>query len=674
MESSQFDTQWDWNEENAEDELELPTLPPPSAQKTTDKINVEKEKISDDNDDDQWEYATSEIASIGTEELHETRPNRFRGKPPTWRRWTKADRDAWASIEGVRMSDLGVHLYNAFALRRDARAEARAKRKDKGKGKANLTEGEESVAPRSGQKELVDDEDAEDPDMDSAGSGSEVEKPWEPPKEWTAWPNYERGYERRRNGNLMAGIGERFPGETIKRGKDPGVDIITRNLEEEISAGILRAAKEKFYERLALRKKHEEEGETVEDGDEEEQEEIIESVEAEAPGKRPASRARSRSLSTRRALSEVSDMGYTSGEESRAPSGKRKRSPSYEPILMADDDLAYEMVRPATLQIMEKLDATLMMLHHYRAENSGVTLPGDIATDTEGPGTNRESTAEQSPPQTPRKMGRPRKDTSAVYEKPRSTSRGRPRKIHTPLEGETEEEMHIRIARQQKRRMPDSYFDSSDRATSRSKSRGRSTGRKGTERPERSESQSSRATSVDSTGSTLSIHQRKRLMKKPLRNWRDIIAAAALAGFEPEVIERAKERCAALFGQDMTTDTVYDAPATDTPEDDLQDRGTRQSSSISFKTEEARASSTAPNTAQSTPAKRPKVVGGPHKCPQADCPMALKGFGRYWNLKRHVENQHPGVPVPGNVSRASSVVSMKSETSAVSSAPLDDSD
>ena len=71
--------------------------------------------------DEEWDKNTDEIRSIDSEELHETRPNRWTGPGSTWRKLTAEDRAVHAALEGLRNRDLGVHLYNAFALKQKGR-------------------------------------------------------------------------------------------------------------------------------------------------------------------------------------------------------------------------------------------------------------------------------------------------------------------------------------------------------------------------------------------------------------------------------------------------------------------------------------------------------------------------------------------------------------------------
>lgn len=68
-------------------------------------------------DDEEWDKSTSEIQSEDSDELFNTRPNRWRGPPQSWRTLTEEDRLTYNAVERLRNQDLSIHLYNAFALR-----------------------------------------------------------------------------------------------------------------------------------------------------------------------------------------------------------------------------------------------------------------------------------------------------------------------------------------------------------------------------------------------------------------------------------------------------------------------------------------------------------------------------------------------------------------------------
>lgn len=73
--------------------------------------------MSSPQDDEEWDKSTSEIQSEDSDELFDTRPNRWRGLPQSWRSLTDEDRLTYNAFEKLRNQDLSVHLYNAFALR-----------------------------------------------------------------------------------------------------------------------------------------------------------------------------------------------------------------------------------------------------------------------------------------------------------------------------------------------------------------------------------------------------------------------------------------------------------------------------------------------------------------------------------------------------------------------------
>jgi hypothetical protein len=75
----------------------------------------------DINMDMDMDMDTDEIHSADSDELHERRPNRWRGHPSTWRTWTERDRRTWYALESARKADLAVHLFNAFGLKKGLR-------------------------------------------------------------------------------------------------------------------------------------------------------------------------------------------------------------------------------------------------------------------------------------------------------------------------------------------------------------------------------------------------------------------------------------------------------------------------------------------------------------------------------------------------------------------------
>jgi hypothetical protein len=66
---------------------------------------------------EEWDYDTDEIKSIDSEDLYESRPNRWRGQRDTWLLYTKEDRGDSSALEQINDRNLSIHLYNVFALK-----------------------------------------------------------------------------------------------------------------------------------------------------------------------------------------------------------------------------------------------------------------------------------------------------------------------------------------------------------------------------------------------------------------------------------------------------------------------------------------------------------------------------------------------------------------------------
>lgn len=72
------------------------------------------------NEDEEWDKDTDEVNSIDSDELYETRPNRWKGQASSWATITEQDRLTYSAFEELRNQDLAIHLYNASALKRAA--------------------------------------------------------------------------------------------------------------------------------------------------------------------------------------------------------------------------------------------------------------------------------------------------------------------------------------------------------------------------------------------------------------------------------------------------------------------------------------------------------------------------------------------------------------------------
>ncbi|KAK3393837.1 hypothetical protein B0H63DRAFT_29732 [Podospora didyma] len=640
-------------------------------------------KTGDDDDDDsdyEWDKDSDDINSLDSEELHETRPNRWTGVPSTWRTYTKRDRNTYHALEGVRRQDLAVHLYNAFALKR-------------------------KFPGGVGGDELPDEGDEDEDELDE--NGDPLTTKWTPGGLWTAWPM--RADEVPDDEFLAHTLDE----DELLTARRPVVDFPSRNLEEELSATMLRYAKEKFRRRNfafaeSVEAVADEEiaASDEEDDDEEQEEEDQEGQEEEGQGEGEEEDQEEGEVEEGREAENNGDNDPNNNdnddddeERGRRPNKKAKLqddipgeprapSPTYAPVLLADDELSYELLRPATRRIISKLDDTLTILHNSRMAGL-ITLSRSVAGSVAGSEAGDGLENERVEP--PKPFGRPRVQEPRNRPSAKPQNRGRPRKIHVPREGETEKEMLIRVAREQKTRMPDFYFEegldhvsrrmrsrsasrSASRSVSRSESRGSpgSFGRSSSIMSRHSESRSrskSRLGSVSSSSSS-QMSSAVRLARWGLRDWRDVMSAAAMAGFSPTVIARATQRCSTLFGQEMTMHTLLEKPANAAmdaatlttkynpgsplpPSSSDEDDG-----DIEEDLEKRRIVSRQPSIRQPSPGDIGKHS---FECPFPGCPRATDRFTRKQNLERHIKLCHASPENAGG--RAGSTPSIRRRSS-----------
>ncbi|GJC84932.1 hypothetical protein ColLi_07770 [Colletotrichum liriopes] len=576
-------------------------------------------------DEESWDLDTDEIRSVDSDELYETRPNRWRGKRSTWYNYTQEERLLYRSMEQQQNRDLSVHLYNAFALKH------------------------RPVRP-SGAAE-PDAEDANKPLEEIVDSGE-----WRPPNLWTAWPMNSRT----------------VPGDDfLKETHDEDDDLTIRSkkeqlpstvLEEELTATILRQAKERFQRRQCK---------------------IQEKKAARARDESAYETTGASSLSAHSAISsddeEVpSEEGDTKAEAAKDDE-KLKRTETYEPVVSANDDLSAKLLRPSVRHILSTLDNTLTALHNsrlaglsYMTDSSASATDGD-ASDTSDRVSVSSAVSRASSATRRKKKGAPRSKAPRTPEPERHSTerRGRPRKALLPLPGETEKEMKIRVAREQKKRIPfssDEEDNDSEEGEKGKKETDAETSRSRSPRKKRDLPPEARAEAKIKARETM-------LGNWGLRDWSDVIGAAALAGFKPEVVARAAQRCADLFGQGMEMQTILEGPASKGPKpqrtrylpgnrsqapsisssDSEVERPAMRRRVMSRQSSLARDSippsdsdaargrgSRAPSRGRST--SRTSSVGL-FFCPVAGCERAREGFGRRANLQRHVARVHPGQAV-----------------------------
>ena len=325
---------------------------------------------------------------------------------------------------------------------------------------------------------------------------------WAPPKRWSAWPLAPEDVPREEEI-----VGE-VNSDDLYTLRMMGEDEPSQELEELLVAITVREAKKRFEGR-------EEESEDGNEGDVPEQ-----------------------------------ATGYNEdGGHGPVPEGHSEILESEKwlrPIVSADDERSADLLRPSIRHTLSKLDELLMALHHAREACHRITSRSTTKIDNE--------TVQEEGSPTERLTGRPRKFANlALLQKEeeaaaasdatepfrvKKTHIGRPQKVYPRIEGESQQDYLIRIARIQKKALP-SFAAPRPILPPRSPSAASSRARKSPIRRSSSEE--------------LKVSRQKRLA---LRDWSEVLGSAALIGFPQNVITRATQRCADLFGEGMTMLTM----------------------------------------------------------------------------------------------------------------------
>ncbi|TGO89283.1 hypothetical protein BPOR_0116g00090 [Botrytis porri] len=343
-----------------------------------------------------------------------------------------------------------------------------------------------------------------------------------PPKKWTAWPI--EATEVPREGEQIGpdDLDEVF---TLRRKEATN---LSRDLEDELIGVTLKYSRERFLQR-----------ETAEDHERQVENSVAEEMNIDEPQQEQSEDP------------EIEDNGI------RKSSEPPLSTTILRPEISADDERSRELLRPSIRHTISRLNDVLMALHHARKTCRQYAAQAEFDTDVEcsratsiaGDATDRDSPVKKP-------VGRPRKlqsiDPAAVplfapnengLDDPKlwrvkKTHRGRPKKVYERLEGESQHEYLTRIARIQKKPLP-IFAPPIELST-----------------PKREKT----PTSVSPHKSPRKLSEKKRKQMLGLRDWREVLGSAALVGFSPNVIARATQRCADLFGGNMIMRTMVEGP------------------------------------------------------------------------------------------------------------------
>ncbi|KAG9229925.1 RNA polymerase I-specific transcription initiation factor-domain-containing protein [Amylocarpus encephaloides] len=496
------------------------------------------------------------------------RPNIWNGPNSTWYSHTEEERGLAASLDGLRNQDLGVHLYNAHALKRRA---------DELKGKT--TEGIPIDNP-------VDQEDAEDPFV--------------PNKRWTAWPLPPHLVPREDEK-----VGEDDPDDiyTFKRQR---VEHPSRVLEEVLTGVALKFAKETFAAREW----------------------------ATPPGedldvRRSQSRATSPRKSREYQESDEDDREVFGAKDEDDPSIVREpdvSESSLRPIFSADDENSARLLRPTIRNALSKLDEVLMALHYARKTCHEASKSADGKITSDGDSSRQFQNLAHRTKRSHDQAGEGINDAKHPRKKPT----GRPKKVHPRLNGETEEEYLVRIARIRRVRVPKfASIAVEDSPISRSPLG------QATRAPKEQKQPKSKKSSTEE-------------FLRP-RDWSEVLGSATLVGIPPDIIARATQRCANIFGEGMVMRTLPETPFEGQHADTLTAYQPKEItcfvSEIGEEGDSSRSSQESEESGQETNARviwhnisEPKAQVC--FCPIQMCPRQATGFSSPSRLRQHMEKSH----------------------------------
>ncbi|KAI0020729.1 RNA polymerase I-specific transcription initiation factor-domain-containing protein [Xylariomycetidae sp. FL0641] len=595
------------------------------------------------------------VPSSDGSELDDDRPNRWTGHPATWQQLNRAEIDTLTALDEIRSRDLAVHLYNAYAL----------------KHRHEGTQ-ESATTPVAGQ------------DINRATGLPVSDSSWVPPKTWTAWPVRADKVPPAEFMGHKPGVAEDDDTCRQQSGREPP----SAALEECICAAVLKAAKERFNARpWAVDEKGD--GELTDGVSDEEEDE-------DDDDQSTSTRSRSRSRSRSKSRSVKHESGVSSSDEDdvnnhpdkdadrmdvdqpdRAPAAAYappKQRP-LRPAPAADDAVSYALLRPGARHVIARLERVLLALH--RAREAAVNYQSDSDTSDESSRSRSRSRSRRprsgsrgttTTTTTGRPRGRPRKasrapsqvrtedeaeaEAEAEEEGAPKRRRGRPRKTYPRREGETDEEYTVRVAKLQKKAVP--VFGAAAAASSPVPVPVPASSPPASSAAAAAAGSETEGTSRGRLARTRTRAQRKRRRedeppdlgaarhRTAPRAWRDVLGAAALAGWPPAALDRAARRCATVFAAEVVLATLDEGPG---PGPGPGTRARRYAPGMPVFPDDAGEEDEGREgrmmgRSRSRSRSRSGSAGPARFCGFADCPRARDGFARRANLVRHLRLVH----------------------------------
>ncbi|KAK6000244.1 hypothetical protein QM012_003876 [Aureobasidium pullulans] len=464
----------------------------------------------------------------------DVRPNRFRGSDRAWLHHTQADRSLAVSLDQLNANDLSLHLYSAHHL----------------KARLRHQQTPSSYRPWSRKSRWL-------------LNNQDIQKPWYPESDWTAWPLPPDVVP---NGD-----------ETFGRPND-GLDSYTlRNANQPTPADSLR---EQLHAVLLARAHNDWKSRNEQISEPRH----VTAVNTATPIRySPVRRGRTRSLSAGPSsvpsspsvgddlppLSSLDQPVVEQEEDTLVDSDpsqivkdegeKIEDKHLARPVFSADDDRSHALLDPTVNHVMSKLDRLLLALHQSRQAHTLRARDGDTSDSSARSNSRSRSTPNKSSSKTAKKQ-------AVKSSQPQTATRTR-HSLRTGTASRPSSPTDLVV-----------FDDSGEDETYEPEP----------EKPNRrSRSPSNRASSTEpETQATSPSGKKRRNARKPgLRDWSEVLGMASLIGWDSSVIERARNRCRDLFGEDMHLFTMPENDDSSADEVEPVDRapGARSTHSASWR-------------------------------------------------------------------------------------------
>jgi hypothetical protein len=575
------------------------SLPRSPAQSSTDSFETAQNAQlgsydTADQDDDDGEDSDDEENELIAESEKETpaaqldRPNRFTGKPSTWKGYTEEDRQTAASLAQIESGDLSAHLYNAHALKRRVR----------------LSKDELNDVRTWQSKEawIKKGEDLEFTDI-----LGDVQTELVPSKRWTAWP-------------LPA---QDIPGPKEKFWQQRGAEGTTRparglrareagtELREELLAVFLRLSKENWNSRKPADESHPHEDEVVRDNENRSRSKSANSQQSQTSDLDPGQDESEVEMQDSEIGKLNDDPGMQSESEqkfahlfNRKKRGRKPSPPSVKATVLADDDRARRLLQPTINSLLTQVDGLASGIRRTRMNHFGRGAYSDTS------GSEAFSDAESIRTRSRSRSRSTTRAKSTAAQKRPSKQTKRPLRDARPLDNDE---------------------SGSDFGTDFGMERHATRGSSGPSTP-RGRRARSKSVVTESSPSA----ERKALAQFGLMDWSEVLGIASVTGWNERAVARTAQRCASLFGEGMAFRSFNENLAmSSVPEPIQYTPSTIPGSDIL-------------GISDSSTSKRPFFDTGTLRCPHTDCWGHREEFPIPYRVIEHVKRVHGYDPRTNN--------------------------